>query len=45
MKKKTFYFQRPLDQEKDLLSHEEFSFDWLFNTIGNGNEVSAQEIW
>lgn len=43
-KKKDFLFSKTIRPRKDLLSHEEFLFDWLFNTIGNGNVVSTRDI-
>lgn len=40
-KKKDFQFSKTIRPKKDLLSHEEFFLDWLFNTIGDGNMVTT----
>ncbi len=40
-KKKDFQFSKTIRPKKDLLSHEEFFLDWLFNTIGDGNIVTT----
>lgn len=43
-KKSEFLFTRTIKEKKDLLSHEEFLLDWLFNIVGNGNIVSTMDI-
>lgn len=40
-KKKDFQFSKTIRPKKDLLPHEEFFLDWLFNTIGDGNIVTT----
>lgn len=43
-KKKDFLFSKTIRPRNDLLDHEEFLLDWLFNTIGDGNVVSTIDI-
>lgn len=44
LKNKDFEFIRSNKIDGDLLDHERFLLDWLFNEIGNGNKVTTKEI-
>ncbi|MDR7855425.1 DUF2207 domain-containing protein [Tissierella sp.] len=43
-KKRDFQFSRTTRSKKDLVPHEMYLLDWLFNTIGDGDKVSTKDI-
>ena len=43
-KKEDFIFTRKNKTDGDLLEHEKYLIDWLFNNIGNGSSVSTLDI-
>lgn len=43
-KKKDFSFTRTSSLKDGLLSHEEYFLDWLFNTLGDGVQVTTKDI-
>lgn len=43
-KKKDFLFTKTISSNFDLSSHERYFFDWIFNDIGNSQQVSTKDI-
>jgi uncharacterized membrane protein len=43
-KKKDFLFTKTIGSDFDLSSHEKYFFDWIFNDIGNRQQVSTKDI-
>ncbi|TJX15363.1 DUF2207 domain-containing protein [Tissierella creatinini] len=44
LKYKDYEFERTNKNDGDLLDHERYILDWLFNEVGNGNRVSTYDI-
>lgn len=43
-KRKDFLFTKTIGSNSDLSSHERYFFDWIFNDIGNRQQVSTKDI-
>ena len=44
LKKQDFIFERSNKADADLIEHERYLLDWLFNDIGDGHRVTTLEI-